>query len=295
MKWRRYIGVDLHDKEIRVAALRRRWRKGGQLIGQQVLATPGSLGPAAEAQPGATYEPAQLASLRDTLMSLALREQRVAVSLPDRFGYVLLLEIDSFSRSRREGREVVAWQIGNLLPGLSDPHFDFQVLRRSPGGAARVLVVAIEREVLRRYENLLQQTGFVPGYVGFYGLNLYRFWRYRLDPDGDAVLVSINEDGVILQSYRDGVLDYYRARAVGGQVSHQVQELHRIVAGGGQEFAGRGRFRIFLHVDQPLQPETEEALNECFGRKVQVLEGHGGCSPALAAAVGAAERLMMGG
>ena len=295
MKWRRYVGVDMQCGEIRVVALRRRWRKGGQLVGSQISSIPGGSFPDDIRRISPSFRQLLVTTLHDALLPVVFKEHRVAISLPDHCGYVMTLDIDKFPRLRGEGKQVVAWQIGKVLPGLSDLQFDYQVLTRSAGGSVRLLVIATEKEVVRCYEELIGAAGFIPVHIGFYGLNVYRHWRYRLDPEGDALLVSLNQEGIIVQSYRDGVLEYYRARAVGGQLSRQVQELHRIVAGYGREFSGRGRFRAYLHCDRPVELAALEALNECFGRKVQLLEGHAGSPPALAAALGAAERMMMGG
>ena len=295
MKSRRYVGIDMQRGEIRAVSLRKRWRKGGQLVGSHICTIPGDSIPEdlRQISPGARQ--ALIKTLHEALLPIVIKERRVALSLPDHCGYVMTLEVDRFPRLRGEGKEVVAWQIGKLLSGLSELQFDYQVLTRSPGGGVRLLVIAAEKDVVAAYENLIRQAGFIPEQVGFYGLNVYRHWRYRLDPEGDAILVSLNQEGIVVQSFRDGVLEYYRSRAVGGQVSRQVQELHRIVAGYGREFSGRGRFRAYLHADKPVEQAAQEALNECFGRKVQLLEGHADSPPALAAALGAAERMMMGG
>lgn len=295
MKWRRYVGIDMQCGEIRVVALRRRWRKGGQLVGSHICSIPGGPIPEDLRQISPASRQTLVTALQDALLPIVNKERRVALSMPDRCGYVMTLDIDRFPRLRGEGKEVVAWQIGKLLPVLSELQFDYQVLTRSAGGAVRLLVIAAEKEIIGEYENLISQAGFIPKHIGFYGLNVYRHWHYRLDPEGDAILVSLNQEGIVVQSFRGGILEYYRARAVGNQVPRQVQELHRIVAGYGREFSGRGRFKAYLHADKPVEPGAQEALNECFGRKVQLLEGHAGSPPALAAALGAAECMMMGG
>lgn len=295
MKWRRYVGIDMQCGEIRIVSLRRRWRKGGQLVGSHICPIPGGSLPEDLRKLSSAHRQALITTLHEALLPVVFKERRVALSLPDHCGYVMTLDIDRFPRLRGEGKEVVAWQMAKLLPGLSELHFDYQVLTRAAGGAVRLLVIAAEKEVVGVYENLFREAGFMPQQIGFYGLNVYRHWRYRLDPEGDAILVSLNQEGIVVQSFRDGVLEYYRARAVGSQVSRQVQELHRIVAGYGREFSGRGRFRAYLHVDKPVEQAALEALNECFGRRVQLLEGHADSPPALAAAFGAAERMMMGG
>jgi hypothetical protein len=51
---------------------------------------------------------------------------------------------------------------------------------------------------------------------------------------------------------------------------------------------------LFLHADRGVERSVVEAINECFGRKAEVLEGHGDSPLVLAAALGAAECLMMG-
>jgi Tfp pilus assembly PilM family ATPase len=297
MKWRRYIGVDMRGNEIRVAGLRRNWRRGAELLQSRVKKImPVPISGDSLKEMSQTTEQALVKSLRQVLTPVTQNERRLALSLPDRCGYVMNLKLERFSRSRKEGMEVVMWQVRKLLPAISDLQADYQVLQRSATGSVRVLVVAIEKRLLGLYENLIREAGFIPEYVGFYGLNVYRHWRYRLEPEGDAILVIMNEDGIILQTYRDGVLEYYQARAVGGQDARQVQELHRIVAGGrSQHFSGLGRCRVFLHAEKAVEAATLEALNECFGRKLQILEGDEENPPALTAALGAAECVMMGG
>lgn len=295
MNRRRYIGIDLHDGNMRVAGMYRRWRKGAHLFASRIESMPMAMMLEALKQASPDAEQMFIKSLHKLLLPIAPNERRLALSLPDKCGYVMTMDVAGFTRSRKEGREVVAWQLRKLLPGLADLHFDYQTLKRAAGGNVHLLVVAIEKQVLDRYETLFQKAGFILQTVGFFGLNVYRHWRYRLDPEGDAILLSMNEDGIIIQTYRDSVLEYYRAGAVGSQISHQLQELHRIVAGCAQEFSARGRARVFLHADKPVKGATLDALNECFGRKVLLLKGHGHISPALAAAQGAAERMMMGG
>lgn len=295
MNRRRYIGIDLHDGNIRVAGMHRRWRNGVQLFDSRIENMPSDMTLEALKHASPATEQAFIKLLQKLLLPIVLKERRLALSLPDRCGYVMTMDVAGFTRSSKVGRELVAWQLRKLLPGLANLQFDYQVLKRAAGGNVQLLVVAMEKQDLDIYETLFQKAGFILQTVGFFGLNVYRHWRYRLDPKGDAILLSMNEDGIIIQTYRDSVLSYYRAGAVGSQISHQLQELHRIVAGCSQEFSARGRARVFLHADMPVEGTTLDALNECFGRKVLLLKGHEHIPPALAAAQGAAERMMMGG
>lgn len=291
---RRYVGIDFHTGNIRLAVLGKKWRKGGLLLGGQVHKPGVSL--AASSLGGISAgEKKQLAGwLREVLLPLTGNEKRVGLSLPDRYGSILTLAIENFTRMPGEGREVVGWQLKKMLPGRPELHFDYQVLRREADGTARLLVVAAEKEKLGLYENLTMEAGFTPTFISFYGLSLYRHWRYRLDPEGNAILVALHDEGIHFQVYRDGVLEYYKSRATGVEPVHKIQELHRIVAGYGREPSGRARHRLFLHTDRPAERALLDSLGELFGCKVQVLEGSADSPPLLAAAVGTAE-CMMGG
>jgi Tfp pilus assembly PilM family ATPase len=294
MTWRRYVGVDIHDTQLRIAALRKRWRKGGLPVDGRVVDLQHSLEPARLRELDSGQRTGLLAALHDAIQTVAVGEKRIALSLPDRCGYVLPMEIEGFPRLRGEGMAMIDWQLKKLLPGCSGLQFDYQVLKREPGNPTRLLVIAAEKSLLGLYQELLQDAGFSSVHVSFHGLNLYRHWRYRLDPEGDAILVVMTEDGVNLQIYRAGRLEYYNSRRTGAESDRQVQELHRIVAGYAREFSGRIRHRLFLHADRGVERSVVEAINECFGRKAEVLEGHGDSPLVLAAALGAAECLMMG-
>jgi hypothetical protein len=161
----------------------------------------------------------------------------------------------------------------------------------------------VEEAVLRQYEELLAEAGFCPVQIGFHGLELYRHLRYRLDSEGDAVLLVLNGEGITVQYYQHGILEYYRFRPVGGQWQEQVRELHRLLAGCRRDLPGILRAGIFLYREGTIHEDLLVALTECFNRPVQVMDGSGreagkapgtGEMPALAAALGAAERLMTG-
>jgi type IV pilus assembly protein PilM len=304
MNRRRFLGIDVRPGAMCAVALLQRLRQGPRLAGGQGCDLSDGLLRPGRHEANIRVPRAFVSAVRELLRPLADGERRVALVLPDHCGYTLVLSVDSAFRTRREGRDILAWQLGNLLPGAASLELDFQVLRRSADGSLRVLVVAVEEAILGQYEELLAEAGFCPVQIGFHGLELYRHLRYRLDSEGDAVLLVLNGEGITVQYYQDGILGFYRFRPVGAPWQEQIRELHRLLAGCRRDVPGLLRARIFLYREGTVSENLLAALAECFNRPVQVMDGAGreggkaladGEVPALAAALGAAERLMTGG
>ncbi len=301
---RTYLGLDVRPGELRAVALHRH-RRGAILAGGRLM----TLGPAVlvpgSREANIREERDFVAAVREVLNPLAGREERIALSLPEGAGRLVLTECETPLRSAAEGREVLKWQLKNHLPAdAQEVKVDYQVLDRSESGRIRVLVALVARRVLDQYEELLSEAGYSAQLIDFFPFNLYNYYRARLELGTDFLLVGIDRGTLSLQLFQGQSLSFFRSREVGSEPSGVFMEISRTLAGLYGSIPALRRSPVYLHCDWQDPTELVEALRSTFEREVTLLDPYlqrvartpldlpEWRSRGFAAAFGAAERLM---
>lgn len=301
---RTYLGLDIRARELRGVALHRHGRGASLKNGRFLAMAEGTLAPALR---GANVLDRQrfVEYVQEVLNPLAGPEERIGVSLPAAAGRLLVTDLEGSFRSHQEGIEIVKWQLKGSLPGEArDVQLDFQVLDRSESGRSRVLVSLMAREVLDEYEELLVAAGFGAELVDFHPLNMYNYYRPRLETTDDFVLVGIDQAALALLYFQGQNLSFFRGRDIAGDIGQVFQELTRTLAGLPRGLSGVQRVPVYVHSDWPEPAELLAAVGSAFGREATLLDPNLQrltASPlelpewrvrSLAAAIGVAERLL---
>lgn len=302
---RTYPALDVTPGALRAVALHRKGR-GVSLVGHRVLPLPQGVMALSMREPNIADTRRFVAATKEILGPLARGEDRIALSLPDESGRILLAEAESAFKSKKEGVDILKWQLKNSLPGdPKDIVLDYQVLRKSDTGRYSLAVAAITRQVLAQYEELLAEAGYHAAVVDFRSLHVYNYYRPRLDLGEDFILVGVEGGCLCLQYVQGRVLVFHRARDVQDSPVRVFQELSRSAVGCHEKFPGFRRAPLFLHSDwSDQQPLAETARSALERDELVLLEPHLGrlAAPALpvlpensrslVAAVGAAERML---
>ena len=302
---RTYLGLDIRAGALRAVALRRQ-AKGTQLVGSRTLALPDNTLVPSLREPNIQGMEAFVQGVRDVLSPLAGPEDRIAVALPDSVGRILLTHVDSAFKSKEEGREVLRWQLKNVLPlEQKDLWLDYQFLHKNDTGGFDVVVALISTQVLSQYEDVLVGAGFSPALIDFFSLHLYSFYRRRVDLGENFVLVAIEGNSLVLQFFQQQTLNFHRTKTLPPDPQSIFQEIIRCQVGCQKSHPGFRKAKVFLHCDWPEQSELVNALQVAFEREIFVLNqqltgldtnSSGETTPptsTLAAAAGAAERMML--
>ncbi|WP_305046724.1 type IV pilus biogenesis protein PilM [Geoalkalibacter sp.] len=303
---RTYLGLSLNEAHIQAVALHRQG-KGVQLQAARTFGLkPGAINPALrEVNLSNPQEMAE--SIAEVLHPLAGREDRLALSLPDQAGRVILTEIESPFKTKQEGIDILRWQLKKSLPSeLSDICLDFHVLSRSDTGRMRVVTSIMERGVLDQYQDVVERAGFHALLIDFHSFNLYNYYRTRLDMGEDFVFIGLEGRVLSLEIFQGRGLVFHRVRDIAEDADLVFQELNRSLVGfqGGQ--AALRRSAVYLHCDWKDAGTVREALTALFDKEPQLLDPHferlmslaaqgaGRPGPSMVAAVGAGERLLWG-
>lgn len=304
MMGRNYLGLDITPGELRAVSLRRKG-KGAVLKGGRVFSVPSGALVSSLREPPVHDLKRMAEGLREVLDPISDGEERIALSLPEGIGRVLLTEVENPFKSREEGFEVLKWQLKTSFP--VDPRevrLDYQVLGRRENGRYRVVLTVVALKVLDQFEELLAGLGYFARVIDFHSLNLYNFFRPRLDFGDDFVLLGIEGGGLSLLFFQGQMLNFHRCREVGDDPAALFQELTRSLVSCQENFPAFRRAAVYLHSDRKDAKDLLSPLQLIFERDVVLLNPHlerllppAGTAAAtrgrsLVAAIGAAERMM---
>ncbi|PLX82232.1 MAG: hypothetical protein C0614_06155, partial [Desulfuromonas sp.] len=135
-------------------------------------------------------------------------------------------------------------------------------------------------------------------------LNLYNYYRPRLDLGDEFVLVCLEKGHLALQYFQTRVLVYQRTRSLQTRSEQIFREINRTLVDLYDKYASAKRCAVFAHVDPELSETTGELLHAVFEREIHLLDAGlqrlatgavaGGleATGAVIAALGGAERLV---
>jgi type IV pilus assembly protein PilM len=298
-----YVGVDVQPAGLFFAVLQRN-RPHTRLVGLRFESLEGVL-EASSRKPNVHDARRFVEGLRRGIDALAGQEERIALSLPDRSGRIYLTDIDSPFKSYDEGVEVLKWRLKTNLPAPpAQVQLDYQLFDKREDGRQRCIVAALAKPVLEQYEDLVNEAGRHAVQIDFHSLNLYNYYRPRLDLGDEFVLVSLEERMLSIQYVLGHSLCYQRVRESRMSPERAFREINRTLVEAYASFPSMKRCAVFAHVDPALRAEIDQLLSSAFERDVKCLdpglkrfsgEGRtGGLQPvgAVVAALGAAERMM---
>lgn len=302
---RTYPALDVTPGELRGVALHRKGKGVSLDDGRVFSLMQGELSLSLK-EPNISEPRRFVEAIRKVLDPIAAGEERIALSLPDNVGRVLLAATETAFKSKQEGVEILKWQLKNSLPGgPKDVQLDYQILKKSETGRCTLAVTLIANRVLHQYEELLSEAGYHAAVIDFHSLHVYNYYRPRLDLGEDFILVGVEGGALSIQFFQGRVLAFHRARDVQASPVQVFQELSRSVVGCQENFPGFRRATLFLHSDWPDRQPLADAVRSALEREeVAPLEPYlerltptslhlkSGSLPSLVAAVGAAERLL---
>ena len=203
------------------------------------------------------------------------------------------------------GVDILKWRLKGHLPAPpAQINLDFQVLEKRDDGRQRCVVAVMAQQVLEQYEDLANEANRHAIQIDFHSLNLYNYYRPRLDLGDEFILVSLERGLLSIQYVMGQSLAYLRSREFKMNPERAFHEINRTLVEAYQSFPAMKRCPVFAHVDPDLDGEMDKLLEAAFERDVKCLDpalkrfsGNGktgGLQPvgAVIAALGAAERMI---
>lgn len=303
MSSRSFIGVDVQPGGLYLAALQRN-RPHTQLVGLRFESLEGVM-EVSSRQPNIRDARRFVEGLRRGVDALAGQEERIALSLPDRAGRIYLTDVDAPFKTHQEGVDILKWRLKSNLPAPpGQVNLDYQVLDKREDGRQRCIVAAIALPVLEQYEDLVNEAGRHAIQIDFHSLNLYNYYRPRLDLGDEFILVGLEHGLLSIQYVVGHSICYQRVSEFKSNPERIFSEINRTLAEAYKTFPVMKRCAVLAHVDPDMEGDIDKLLSAAFEREVKCLDPSlkrfsgagktGGLQPvgSVVAALGAAERMM---
>lgn len=302
---RNYIGLEVRRQGLRAVSIKRKGRKRYLCGGQTLNLGENVVSPTAR-ELNVLDPDAFVDGLREVLIPLSEKEERVAICLPDAAGHVFLLDVETPFKNRSQGVEIIRWQLKNLLPeNFRDIALDYQTLGERESGSRRVLVSVIDLSIREQYEELLARAGYSSALIDFQSLQIYNCYRTKVDLGSDFIFVALNQRQLSLLTIQNGILDFHRAKAGMLDAEAVFQEINRSLVTYRSGHGAFTRSSLYLQSDWEDQDELASAVQSAFDRDAQILPSplatlagqenvrlSSAESAGMAAAIGVAESLM---
>ena len=275
------VALALDGREVSLVRLKKgRRRAGPTLEAQQCFeldeaAVPTTLSDQNGA-PGSEFG----ASVLSAYEALGVRPGSITLVLPDNLAKISLLTLPERPPTRRQLLEVIRFKMHRAVPfRFSEAALSFQIIP-GKGPGLNVLVALMRRELVERYERILEGLGARPGLVDLCTPNLLNLCRDRVNllskEEGDVALLNCTANYFSLIIMREGQLIFYRCKnySYGGSQRETLKEiLAREVAGSFSYYREKleGE-RIGLVLVRTVETPYEEILAVLQGLELEAVE-----------------------
>ena len=158
-----------------------------------------------------------VAQLKAVWNDLKTRETRVAVTLPDISGRIMLLDLEDKWRGREEALEIIRWKLKKSLPMESaDMHLDFQVLAEREDGETFVMAAIVSKRILEQYDEVFHEAGLQAAWVDFTTISLAKAFERNISKESNPIFITLYDGVLGVMVFADGVPAFYRSKSLMG-------------------------------------------------------------------------------
>ncbi|MEI6212857.1 MAG: pilus assembly protein PilM [Desulfuromonadales bacterium] len=201
---------------------------------------------------------------------------RVAVTLPDSVGRVLLLDFEGRFKSRVEALDLIRWKLKKSIPfDIEDTHLDYQQLSVRDNGDLAILVALVSRAVISQYEELVVKAGLSPYRIDFNVFNICRCFDRHLSGVDNGILVYLYGSTLGVMAFSDGVPEFMRIKDVSGASaldSRMFRELNSSLLVYREKFPEKNSPSLFSMAAPDVSLAFQEMVAEATGTLPLMLE-----------------------
>ncbi|MBI2875703.1 MAG: pilus assembly protein PilM [Candidatus Tectomicrobia bacterium] len=193
------LGIEIREEAVVLAYLRKTFQRV-QLAGQKVIPLEGD---------ARERDKCLVQGIKDFLAQHRLRPHRVTLGLPRSLVFLRFLELPPVSPE--DLFQMLPYELERHLPfSVGDIYFSYQILGR--GEEQKILLVAVKRETLDRYLELLDWVGLRPQVVDMTSLATCNALGYKRESGAEEswALVDLGGHQMELTLFGEGMLRYSR-------------------------------------------------------------------------------------
>lgn len=264
----RCIGLSVCQRGLQAVALKK-FRQRTQIVAWEERPWPSACLNPEFAQLNVLAEEPFVSTVREALKSLGAKKCSIALSLSDNVGITMITTLNEPLKRGQEGINLLKWQLRDQLPLEPEKiRLAYQLIDSQKGGGSRVLVTAVNNEVLAQYEHLLAEAGATPALVLFESLSLMNYHHSHGISKGDHLLLTLSDDTLTLQLFCDAKLQAQRSRPAPASEKVLYQEITRTLANWEETWPQSRNLPAYLHATAAAN-SWQETVADALGRPLQ--------------------------
>ncbi len=247
------IGLDIGSSNIKLVQLRE--RKGGyELDAFEVMHLPPDI-----IVEGSVIDSMRLAdSIKEIVRKAKVRAKNVALGIAGN-SFVIIKRITLPEMTDEELSESIRFEAEQYVPfDIDDVNIDFQIIGpRDEPGQMDVIIVAVKKDIINEYINVVRDAGLSPVVVDVNAFalgNMYEI-NYEVEPNRNVALVNIGANTININVLKGGETVFTRDASIGGNL--QSEALQKAL---GITFENAERVKRGGAVDGVVEAEAEQAL-----------------------------------
>lgn len=169
-------------------------------------------------------------TIQNLIQANGVRATRVISAVPGRA--VIIKKIQLPAQNEEELEANVEFEANNVIPeSLENVNLDYQVLNYvEDGNKMEVLLVAVKKEIINSYTQVIQEAGLIPAImdVDYFALeNMYET-SYAVKPDEGVGLIHIGARYTSINLLKGGISSFTGDLPVGGEAftENLAESLH---------------------------------------------------------------------
>lgn len=214
---------------------------------------------------GAVMDSTQVVSaIRELVERERIRVKRVAFSVSGHS--VIVKKIDLPIMTEEELQESIKWEAEQFIPfDINDVNIDFHILKtpdfQRDSGQMSVLLVAVKKDKLTEYMNLILDAGLQPviGDVDSFALENMCLLNYDFGESETVAIVNVGASVMNISVLKGGVFSFTRDISLGGKQYNEVLQREADLSFEQAERAKRAE--VIEGVDAPHVNEIVQRLN----------------------------------
>ncbi len=183
------------------------------------------------------------------------RLSRASVVFPDAWARILPVDFDLLPSAPEAAREMVAWRLKKLLPGVT-AELDVVFTEMTPAGQQkRLLVAAAPADTLKSVEAAFEEKGVRVGSLAPASLTLFEGLAPLLSgkASGDYALVHRSPGSFVFLVARGEAPIFFRQRPSEGVEESHEQEMRLSLSYYSDKLNGTGLSAVYLHDAAPTE------------------------------------------
>lgn len=224
-KKRDVIGLDIGSNSVKLVQLSKT-KKNLKLVKLGIIKLP----PQSIVDGSIANSGAVVSAIKELVLTHNIRAKDAALALSGNL--VIIKRVNTTVMTEDELAESIQWEAEQYIPfPINEVNIDFQILGQDVQGTMDVVMVAVKKDLINEYINVVREANLNPNVVDVDSFALENMFEanYGTSDTEDAMIINIGASVISMAVVKNGMTVFTRATAMGGNfITENIQNLLNI-------------------------------------------------------------------